>query len=289
MAIAAPAAEPVADLRLTAEQHRFFDTFGYLRLPGLIADRIDRVIAEFERVWAERGGGHGGRPHDGKGRSCIFPFIDQSEELSTLLDDPRIHGLACSLLGDDFNYTGSDGNYYAGDTHWHPDGRHEQIRFIKIAVYLDRLDGGNGALRVIPGSHHVDGGFRRQLDAHCHHPENAFGIPGSEVPAQALAVTPGDILVFNHNTWHSAWNGGQRRRMFTMNCCQRYPEAKLGDLQEYLSGHARFLVDSTTGPAMRRTAGPGRMRHLRQVIENDFLTAERFLAERQQRSEPSRG
>ena len=30
-----------------------------------------------------------------------------------LLDDPRILGIATTLLGDDFNYTGSDGNYYA--------------------------------------------------------------------------------------------------------------------------------------------------------------------------------
>src|SRR5437868_4475984 len=86
------------DLVLTPEQHRFFDTFGYLRFPGLIADRIDRVIAAFERVWADHGGGHDGKPHDGAARSCIVPFIDQSEELSSLLDDPRIHGVACSLL-----------------------------------------------------------------------------------------------------------------------------------------------------------------------------------------------
>ena len=35
---------------------------------------------------------------------------------STLLDDPRIHDIAASILGDDFNYMGSDGNFYVGDT-----------------------------------------------------------------------------------------------------------------------------------------------------------------------------
>jgi len=44
------------------------------------------------------------------------------DHLSTLLDDPRIHDVAASLLGDDFNYMGSDGNFYAGDTRWHSDG-----------------------------------------------------------------------------------------------------------------------------------------------------------------------
>ena len=44
-----------------------------------------------------------------------------SSDLS-LIDDPRIHALATTLLGDDFNYMGSDGNYYVGDTGWHSDG-----------------------------------------------------------------------------------------------------------------------------------------------------------------------
>ena len=34
----------------------------------------------------------------------------------------------------------------------------------------------------------------------------------------ALETIPGDILMFNHDTYHSAWGGGNRRRMFTMNC-----------------------------------------------------------------------
>jgi len=37
--------------------------------------------------------------------------------LCALLDDPRIHGLACQILGDDFNLHGlRTGNLYAGDT-----------------------------------------------------------------------------------------------------------------------------------------------------------------------------
>ena len=47
------------------------------------------------------------------------------------------------------------------------------------------------------------------------------------IPAIALATTPGDILVLNHDLKHAAFGGSQRRRMFTMNCCQRYPDDKL--------------------------------------------------------------
>ena len=49
-------------------------------------------------------------------------FPDESEYLSSLLDDPRIHDIAAGILGDDFNYTTGDGNFYVGDTPWHSDG-----------------------------------------------------------------------------------------------------------------------------------------------------------------------
>ena len=99
------------------------------------------------------GAGHHGKPHEGKARSCIVPFIDQTARLCALLDDARILGIATSLLGDDFNYMGSDGNYYVGDTGWHSDGWHSNFTHIKIALYLDPLTRDTGAIRVIPGSH----------------------------------------------------------------------------------------------------------------------------------------
>ena len=64
---------------LSEQQVRFFETFGYLGFPGLMADRTDEIIEAFEAVWSERGGGHNGQPHAGEARSCIVPFIDQNQ------------------------------------------------------------------------------------------------------------------------------------------------------------------------------------------------------------------
>ncbi|QHW29731.1 hypothetical protein GZH47_02005 [Paenibacillus rhizovicinus] len=55
--------------------------------------------------------------HDGSKRTMV-PCMDSSYYPSSLLDDPKISEVAASLLGDDFNYWGSDGNYYTGDTGW---------------------------------------------------------------------------------------------------------------------------------------------------------------------------
>src|SRR6478672_628949 len=137
----------MASTGLTNQQLAFFETFGFLAFPGLLADRIQQITDEFEAIWAANGGGHNGAAHDGIARSCSVQFIDQSAYLSTLLDDPRIHGIATSILGDDFNYMGSDGNFYSGDTRWHSDGWHPQMRHIKLAFYLDHLTANTGALR----------------------------------------------------------------------------------------------------------------------------------------------
>lgn len=37
------------------------------------------------------------------------------------LDNHKIDGVVSSTLGGDYNYAGSDGNYYVGDTKWHSD------------------------------------------------------------------------------------------------------------------------------------------------------------------------
>src|SRR5262249_41206291 len=154
----------------------------------------------------------------------------------TLLDDTRILAIAYSLLGEDFNYMGSDGNYYVGDTGWHSDGWHSEIRHIKIAFYLDPVTRDTGCLRVIPGSHLIQDEYAQRLQRQAGKTQEQFGLSGREIPAVALETQPGDVVCFNHNTKHAAFGGGTRRRMFTINLCQRFPEERLQDLRNYISG-----------------------------------------------------
>ncbi len=281
----------MATTYLTEQQLASFHTFGFLAFPGLLADRIAQIIAEFEAIWAANGGGHNRQPHDSRARSCSVQFVDQSAYLSTLLDDPRIHGIAASILGDDFNYMGSDGNFYIGDTQWHSDGyggRGGRLH-IKIAYYLDALTGATGALRVIPGSQRVGEPFADELQRGIRKSVETWDMLGSQIPAIALATNPGDILVFNHDLKHAAFGGSERRRMFTMNCCQRYPDDQLQDLRDYIGGGARFWVERAYGEAMIRTADPARITHLEQCLANDGHLAELSRKAREQMPEPARG
>ncbi len=283
-------------LQLTSQQSAFMDTFGYLVFPGLLSDRIDRIIDEFEAVFAARGGGHAGRPHDGTARSCILPFIDQSEYLSGLLDDPRVDGIFTSLLGEDYCYLGSDGNFYVGDTGWHSDtdwsgkmrGKPPRV-FYKMAFYLDPVGRDSGALRVIPGSHRYGDRFAEDLQAVLRRSDELLGLHGRDVPAIALDSRPGDVVVFNQNTKHSAWGGSNRRRMFTINCTARYAQEEMPLLRNEVAAFARFWVDSVYGEAMLRTAGPARMIHLKQALEHEDHLAEEVRKAKATMSEPARG
>jgi len=268
-------------MEITKEQIDFFETFGFIKFPQLVADKIDWIINEFTETFPNN------NPHDGTKRTCVVPFIDQ--RMSTLLDDPRIESIGSTFLGSDFNYMGSDGNYYTGDTGWHRDGYHHKYKHLKIAFYLDPLNEDSGALRVVPGSHRLDDVYGKEVGDKIGQASTIWGLTGDQVPAYALDVTPGDVLVFNHNTLHSSWKGNTRRRMFTINMCQRYQENDLQELRDYIAGGARFWIDRSFSDDMMNTASPQRMKHLEQVMANDGHLAALSAQMRLTMAEPSRG
>ncbi len=280
---------------LTEQQKRFFETFGYLSFPGLFASEAEAITQAFEEVWAEYGGGHYQRPHDHQQRSSLLPFIDQHPYLCALLDDERIEGVAADLLGEDFNYMSSDGNFYVGNTNWHSDGydRSPGYRSIKIAFYLDPVGRHSGCLRVIPGSHNMGDAFADAVHevmptgrVDC--TEEIWDVGGNDVPAQALETEPGDMVVFNHRLKHASYGGSTSRRMFTINLQQRFSGEDEEMLRASVGALARHWADSAYGPKMLETAGPGRMRHLEQRLAHDDHLPALVAEARRDTSEPSR-
>lgn len=259
-------------MSLTPQQCAFFESFGYIVLPGLMTEDIPWIIEEHRKVFENKG-----IIHDGSRRSQIVPFSDQSERLCTLLDHPRVLGVLTSLLGEDFNYIGGDGNYYSGDTNWHSDGFHTVGLYAKFHLYLDLLTRGTGCIRVIPGSH-LGGAWRTQVERARQSNED-LAIPGKEFPCAAVETEPGDIVVFNHNIFHASYGGGTARRHFCLNVSSRAKtDAEIEELHKYIrrpDGLPRYHPRSASvhSELMRRTASSARMCHLEQVIdcENQWL------------------
>ena len=115
----------------------------------------------------------------------------------------EILGVVTSLLGKDFNYMGSGGNYYVGDTTWH-----EGILHIKIAFDQDSLTDQTGCLRVIPGSHRPGDSYASVLSKQVSKSQEPWGMEGAEIPAVAFETQPRDVVCFNHNIKHAALAAG---------------------------------------------------------------------------------
>jgi hypothetical protein len=250
-----------------AQQKSFFETFGFLKLPGLLRDEVAQIIADFEAVFPQLG-----LKHDGSKRTMIIQFVDQRPGLCALLDHPGILAAVGNLIGPDFNYVSSDGNYYTGDTGWHRDSNYQTDSYIKLALYLDPVTRDTGCLRVVPGSHR-NLGLEMWEDVPLRASEENWGMHQRELPAYPLESQPGDVLLFNHRTLHASFGGSSRRRMFTMNLGRRAKTSQeVDDLISYCDWH--MLGHGASGPygkTMLETASPARRVHLSQPQE--FWTA----------------
>ena len=243
------------------QQRAFFETYGFLKISGLLKSELPEILAEFEAVFPQLG-----LKHDGTKRTMIVQFVDQRRGLCALLDHPALLAAVGNLIGDDFNYMGSDGSYYTGETTWHRDTTYPSNSYIKLALYLDPVTKDTGCLRVVPGSH-TDLGLQTWSDETLRDSENLWGMHQRDLPAQPLESEPGDVLLFNHRLLHASFGGGKARRMFTMNL-GRHAETptEIDDLISYGDHHFYgYGLKSPYGQAMTENAPPTRMQQLTQL------------------------
>lgn len=207
---------------LSPQQLAYFNTFGYLRLPGLFADDIGVLDAGFEEVFDNSESWDFEEwLHFDKRRSIVPQFIERSGKLSWLRDDPRVVAIATSVLGPSYEYAESDGSLFFCDTSWHPDiyGAPLEQFHLKLSFYLDPLTPGTGAIRMIPGSNHHTTAYAKALYGKLQRPEQireTFGVNVDEIPSAAVESQPGDLLIWNYRTIHASFGGADRRRLFSV-------------------------------------------------------------------------
>ncbi len=228
----AAAGAPVdARYLLSPEQIHYFDTFGYLKIPGLFADDIDEIIGGFEDlfgneeqpVWETKEALHGDE------RRVIIPgFIEQAPRLAHLQHDPRVVGIVNSLIGPNYKWASSDGNLFYCESYWHSDMYSAPLHHyhVKLSFYLDELNGESGAIRIIPGSHFHNQTFARTLLRDFNDParvKEIFGVDGNQIPSITVESSPGDLVIWNFRTIHGSYHGGERRRLFSLNFGEAEP------------------------------------------------------------------
>ena len=235
-------------------------------------DEVDWICKEHAKLFVEFD-----IEPDGERTVDLIPFIAQSDRLVGLLErSAEVLGALKPLVGEDFNYLGSDGHYYATDADFHPDGDRHACLFVKFGMYLDSLTRDTGCLRVIPGSHHL-GRWRDCL--------YEWGIPSNRrrsgdqndlphlrtnMPAMALENEPGDVVLINHKTFHASFGGNAYRRMFAINVGRRaQTDAEVEDLNWFLTVQRRTHQPFYSRRMLER-ASPEIMLHLEQTIEREL-------------------
>lgn len=212
----------VETYRLSPQQRTYFETFGYLRIPGLFADDMDWISAGFEDVFANHESWDFEQwLHFDKKRSIVPQFIDRNDDLRRLRDDPRVVGIVTDLCGPDYEYAESDGSLFFCDTSWHPDiyGAPIEQFHLKLSFYLEPLTAENGAIRMIPGTNHLGTTYAKVLYGKLQRPEEireTFGVDFDHIPSTVVESQPGDLLMWSYRTVHASFGGDERRRLFSI-------------------------------------------------------------------------
>jgi hypothetical protein len=254
----APAPTQRESFSLSEQQLAFFHTFGYLKVPGLFASDIDEITEAFESVFSAKelvqflARWWCGKPidtgqptgdinvdppwfetnfdlHFGRDRVTIPNITLRHERLAALERDPRVVDTMASILGPDFETKAADANLFYCDTSWHADMYSSPMNefHAKLSLYLDPLRGDSGAIRVIPGTNFHTTPFARQLRQKLSTPttiEDNFGVAPHDVPSWTVTSEPGDAVLWNYKLIHASFNGGDRRRLLSLNFRQRPAE-----------------------------------------------------------------
>lgn len=226
---------------LTHNQLSCFDTFGFIHLKQLFSsEEITTITQIAESIWIEELGYKPALEEE----LGITPFIERHPLLiAYMLEDDRLYNAFVQLMGEDFIWSGSEGN--RGFTkefrahHWHADrpGPFElDYLRIKVMIYLDPMQKAQGALRVIPGSHRLPLHAKLESFQTSHSTKNPtfFGMDGAAIPCHALETNPGDVVLFNHSLFHSVYGkSGQRRYIALKFACQPTCQNHLASLQQW--------------------------------------------------------
>ncbi len=205
---------------LNPDQIKHFNTFGFLVLPGVFStDEIAMMRQAADDVLAEA---RQGEPFDGKASQTVMPFFERRETMRPFLEDDRIYQIALDLLGPGFLLVLSEAHYSVGDVQWHGDHRTRGVLpNLKMGIYLEPVNGENGCLRVIPGSHRSP--FFEALHAECQwgkpgqSNERPFGMDGADLACVDLESEPGDMVLFTEEVFHASFGGRTGRPRLALN------------------------------------------------------------------------
>jgi hypothetical protein len=189
------------DLRITSSTADIFRTFGFVVIrqffnAALLSEEIDRVM--------RRGLVSHQLAHYSGINFQYVPMMTAETPVSLSLLD-RAGDLAEGLLGGSVLPTRAKAVRYIGNTSWHTDSE-SPLTSIGFIAYCESLNAENGALRVLPGSHHRE--YREAIRERGVTADTAL----TSVPAYVIETAPGDLILIDEHLFHASYGGAIRRQ-----------------------------------------------------------------------------
>lgn len=207
-------------MTLSQQQLNIIDLLGYLKLPCVFKDEIAGLTDAFDQCFEEYSNDvvpwdhvvHGNKP-----RQIMPQIADKSSAIRAFLKSPKLVELISSVLGEGYQFIGSDANIYDCGTRWHTDliGLPYNCKNIKIIFYLDEAKINEDCFRVIPGSHYHKDQFSKRLKKNIREPQATLAMDMEDIPCQQISVQPGDAVLFDARIWHAVGYAGNTRRAFS--------------------------------------------------------------------------
>ena len=239
----------VTESTLDPETAERLDRDGYASLPGVLTGtQLEAIRARLAELLAAEGDQAGIEVHQEAGTARLADLVNKGEMFWPSFTDSRVLACMARVLGD---FKLSSLNFRAalpgqGHQNLHTDwggpvepGEYQVCNSIWL---LDDFTVGNGATRVVPGSHRA-----RTV------PRLALADPAARHPDQVLITGPaGTVVVFNSHLWHGGTQNlsGRPRRAMHGYFTRRGHGQQLNQ-QKYirpntlaaLSPAARFILD----------------------------------------------
>jgi hypothetical protein len=155
--------------------------------PAPLSQEVDRALADAHRRESAANTGNAGNAF-----RYVAMMCERTPVSLALLD--ALAAPTAELLGRDVIPTRAKGTRYFGGTSWHRDSDMD-VASVGLAAYLEPLDAGNGALRVIGGSH-----------------LSRTATPSPDDVGVAVSTMPGDVIAFDEHVFHSSAGGHERHQ-----------------------------------------------------------------------------
>jgi ectoine hydroxylase-related dioxygenase (phytanoyl-CoA dioxygenase family) len=231
----------VTDATLAPRDREALDRAGYVLFPALInADWLKRLRAGFEAAFA------GGRQPTGKqtGTRQADLISGTDEAFDGVFTEPKVlaavyHVLRCPFRAAQLSARDPLPGYGRQGLHsdWFARAPSEPFRIATTIWLLDDFTAGNGATRLVPGTHRLLNVVPKNLaDPASRHPD--------QITITGLA---GSVLVFNGHLWHSGTRNDSEQSRRALQCLfvgrseRRFATAG-HELPKRLSAAARYIL-----------------------------------------------